>query len=118
MHEPPPPLIALLGRLGLAGPGEVRKAEKYVRRLARDLPQFESVWIDALAQARLLTPFQAAQLNAGRGELLRVGPYLLCQPLADCPWIGSFRARHVDSGDIVPIGGCRGHSGGRRPTAA
>ena len=103
MHEPPPPLIALLGRLGLAGPTEVRKAEKYVRRLARDLPQFESVWIDALAQARLLTPFQAAQLNAGRGELLRVGPYLLCQPLAACPWIGSFLARHVDSGDTARL---------------
>ena len=104
MHEPPPPqLIALLGQLGLATPGQIRKAEKYVRRLARDLPQFESVWIDALAQARLLSPFQAARLNAGRGELLRVGPYLLCQPLADCPWIRCYRARHVASGQTVRL---------------
>ena len=89
--------------MGLAAPDQIRKAEKYVRRFARDLPQFDSVWIDALAQARLLSPFQAAQLNAGRGESLRVGPYLLCQPLGDCPWIGCYRARHVESGEIVRL---------------
>jgi serine/threonine-protein kinase len=103
MHQPPPPLIALLAPLGLAGSGAIRKAEKYVRRLARDLPQFDSVWIDALAQARLLTRFQAAELNAGRGALLRVGPYVLCQPLAECPWIHTFRARHVDTGEGVRL---------------
>ena len=103
MHEPPPPLIALLASLGLATPAALGKAKKYVRRFARELPQFESVWIDALAQARLLTPFQAAELNAGRGRLLRLGPYVLCQPLADCPWMRRFRARRVDSGQGVRL---------------
>ena len=102
-NHPSPQLIATLRQLGLAAPGQIRKAERHVRRLARDLPQFESVWIDALAQARLLSPFQAARLNAGRGESLRVGPYLLCQPLGDCPWIGCYRARHVESGQIVRL---------------
>ena len=118
MHEPPPQLIALLGQLGLAAPAQIRKAEKYVRRLARDLPQFESVWIDALAQARLLSPFQAAQLNAGRGELLRLGPYLLCQPLADCPWVRCYRARHVASGQAGAIGRRRRRAETIGPTAA
>ena len=124
MPEPPPQLMALVGQLGLAAPAEIRKAEKHVRRLARDLPQFESVWIDALAQARLLTPFQAAQLNAGRGQSLRVGPYLLCQPLGDCPWIATYRARPVDSGEWCawplptsatrrPRTCCRGFGAGR-----
>jgi serine/threonine-protein kinase len=104
MHEPPPPqLIALLGQLGLAAPAQIRKAEKYVRRLARDLPRFESVWIDALAQARLLSPFQAAEINAGRGVLLRLGPYLLCRPLADSAWVRCYRARHVGSGQTVRL---------------
>ena len=62
-----------------------------VRRLARDLPAFESVWVDALAQARKLTPFQAAQINAGRGESLAVGPYVLAAPL---PGTGSFAATY------------------------
>ena len=102
-NQPSPQLIATLRQLGLAAPGQIRRAEKHVRRLARDLPQFESVWIDALAQARLISPFQAAQLNAGRGESLRVGPYLLCQPLGDCPWIDCYRARHVESGETVRL---------------
>ena len=41
--------------------------------MAGDLPRFESVWIDALRQARLLTQFQAAEISAGHGETLRVG---------------------------------------------
>ena len=43
------------------GTGQVTQMGRRVRRLARDLPQFESVWVDALAQARILTPFQAAE---------------------------------------------------------
>ena len=53
------------------------------RRLARGVPLVESVWVDALAQSRLLTPWQAAEINAGHGDGLRVGPYVLRQPL---PW--------------------------------
>jgi hypothetical protein len=102
-ETPPPPLIALLDRLGLAGPAQIRKAEKHVGRLARELPRFESVWIDALAQSRVLSPFQAAELNAGRGPSLRVGPYLLCHKLGDCPWIDGYRARRIESGETVRL---------------
>ena len=71
--EPPAQLVDLLARLELATPEQLRRAAPRVHRLARDLPLFESVWIDALAQARVLTPFQAAELNAGRGDALRIG---------------------------------------------
>ncbi len=65
--------------------------------MARDLPLFDSVWIDALAQARLLTPFQAREINAGRGEQLLVGPYVLRRRVqylgpADC-----FLAAEIDT---------------------
>jgi len=84
MRETPPQnLIEHLQKLQLASDQQVRGMYGRVRRLARDLPLFESVWVDALAQARILTPFQAAQLNAGRGDSLRVGPYVLCQSLAE-----------------------------------
>ena len=37
------------------------------------------------------------------GSHCAVGPYLLCQPLSDCPWIACYRARHVESGDMARL---------------
>lgn len=102
-ETPPPELIALLERLGLAAAADVRGVGRRVRRLARDLPQFESVWVDALAQARVLTPFQAAEINAGRGESLRVGPYLVCAPARWPGYVACYRARRADSGGQVRL---------------
>ena len=48
--SPPPSLVESLGKLGLASPGQVESVAGRVRRLARDLPGFEFVWVDALAQ--------------------------------------------------------------------
>ncbi len=49
----------------------------YVRLLNRDLPMFDSIWLDALVQRRLLSPFQADSISEGREESLKVGEYLL-----------------------------------------
>ncbi len=104
MREPPPAhLIALLERLGLATAADLRRMGRRVRRLSRDLPVFESVWVDALAQARVVTPFQAAEINAGRGESLRVGPFLLCGRVTWPGYAASYRARRVDSGQLVRL---------------
>lgn len=81
-HEPPENLIELLASLGLATRQQVEGVAGRVRRLAGELPLFESVWVDALSQAKVLTPFQAAQINAGRGSRLAIGPYLLARGLA------------------------------------
>jgi len=102
-ESPPPQLVALLERLGLATSRQVSRMAGRVRRLARELPHFESVWIDALAQARVLTPFQAAEIHAGRGESLRVGPYLLCQQLPWPQYVDCYRARRVDSAESVRL---------------
>ena len=102
-ESPPAHLIALLERLGLATAGDVGRMGRRVRRLARDLPGFESVWVDALAQARVVTPFQAAEINAGRGESLRVGPYLLCGRVRWPDYAACYRARRVDSGQLVRL---------------
>lgn len=95
--QPPGQLVALLERLGLATAEDLLAVRRHVRRLARDLPQFESVWIDALLHARRLTPFQAAELSAGRGPRLRVGPYLLFDRAAWPHYAEAFEARHVES---------------------
>lgn len=81
-HEPPDNLIELLAGLGLATREQVEGVAGRVKRLAGELPLFESVWVDALCQARVLTPFQAAEINAGRGDRLAIGPYVLCGGLS------------------------------------
>jgi serine/threonine protein kinase len=102
-ESPSPELVATLERLGLAKASEVARMGRRVARLAKDLPRFDSVWIDALAQTRVLTPFQAAELNAERGGRLRVGPFLLCERLAHPCYVASYRAKNVDSGDMVRL---------------
>jgi serine/threonine-protein kinase len=102
-EQPPAALVATLERLGLATAEQTARMGRRVRRLARDLPRFESVWVDALSQARILTPYQAAQLNAGRGPALRVGPYVILERLAHPYYVACYRARNVDSQEMVRL---------------
>lgn len=95
MIEPPSTqLIETLNRLGLCSPGDLRRCRPYVRRLARDLPAFDSVWIDALVNNRKLTLFQARQLESGHAERIKVGPCLLCERLGQGAIAETFLARH------------------------
>lgn len=81
MVEPPSKkLLETLAGLNLCTAAEVHRCRGRVRQLARDLPAFDSVWIDALLQARKLTPFQAGQFESPGGEL-RVGPCVLIDRL-------------------------------------
>src|SRR5215467_9439290 len=95
--EPSVALTDLLSKLRLATPEQVRAVRVRARRLARDLPLFDSVWIDALAQARLLTPFQAREINAGRGEQLLVGPYVLRRRVQHLGHADCFLAMEIDT---------------------
>lgn len=99
----PPQLAQLLESLGLANPTKVRRAGRHVRRLARHLPQFESLWLDALAHCGVLTRWQAGEIGAGRGGQLKLAPYVLAEPLTDCLYAQAFRARHVESDEQVRL---------------
>jgi hypothetical protein len=96
-ESPPAELIELVSRLGLAAPGQVVAVESRVRRLASGLPGFQSVWVDALAQARTLTPYQAVEINAGRGARLQVGNMVLVEPLDRLGYATLYRAREIES---------------------
>jgi serine/threonine-protein kinase len=102
-EQPPAALVATLERLGLATAQQIARMGRRVRRLARDLPRFESVWVDALLQARILTSFQAAELNAGRGPSLRIGPYVLLERLAHPYYVACYRGRNVESQEAVRL---------------
>ncbi|NUQ64869.1 MAG: protein kinase [Pirellulales bacterium] len=104
MHaEPTAELVGLLERLGLASADRVRSVRSRVAGLARDLPLFESVWVDALLQCRVLTPYQAAEINAGRGEALAIGPYVIGRRIGSAGYADWFLARHRDSGARVRL---------------
>lgn len=60
---------------------DLRRARRLVRKLARDLPAFDTVWIDALVQCGRLTPYQARLLESDPPEPLRYGEFLLLDEL-------------------------------------
>jgi hypothetical protein len=97
--EPPSrQLLDLLSRYRLATARDLRRCRPHVRRLARDLPTFDFLWIDALTRTRTLTPFQARVLESDRPDGLAVGPCVLIDELArEGRWILR-SARHRHSG--------------------
>lgn len=113
--QPPANLVSLLARLKLATAEQIAGVARRAGRLAGDLCEFESVWVDALAQARILTPFQAAEINAGRGESLLHGPYVVTHALGGPHWADCYAARHVETGRAVRLYVVRRPQG---PTAA
>jgi len=104
MREGPPhELVALIERLEMATAGQVGRMGRRVRRLARRLPLFDSVWVDALAQARILTPFQASEIIAGRGDTLRIGPYVLSRRLPSPGYVECYTAREIESPETARV---------------
>jgi serine/threonine-protein kinase len=104
MREPPPPhLTALLTRLGLATEADLESVEPAVQRMAGELPRFESIWIDALRQARVLTQFQASEIHAGRGESLRVARYVLCHSVHECGYATIYKAEEQETQGFVRL---------------
>ncbi|MFQ5733636.1 MAG: protein kinase, partial [Planctomycetaceae bacterium] len=94
MIEPPSKkLQQQLEALHLCGRGDLRSCRGRVRRLARDLPAFDSVWIDALLQNRNITPFQARLLDSPHAERLAVGPCVLVDRLGRGPHSTTYIAR-------------------------
>lgn len=97
MRLPPPKLADLLVRLEACSSADFSRAARTVQTLCRDLPDFDSVWLDALVQLRVLTPWQSEILQSEEPDRLRVGRYLLREVLGTC----TFAAHHLDTGQRV-----------------
>lgn len=92
-------LVRTLLDLNLCSPHDLRRCRARVKRLAGDMPAFDSIWIDALLQARKLTPFQAGVLESGRRDRLRVGPCVLLDELGR----STFLARRREGRELCVI---------------
>ncbi|MEO2019322.1 MAG: hypothetical protein ABGZ53_33730, partial [Fuerstiella sp.] len=99
MRSPSDNLLQLISELQLCGSQDVVACEPTVRLLCRDLPDFDSVWIDALAQRRVLTPWQADVLQSPDPHQLRVGQYVLTEQLGN----NTFQGREVGSHTTVAV---------------
>ncbi len=98
---PPDSLITRLIALQLCTAADVQRASGRVRRMTRDLPAFDSVWIDALTQRGVLTPFQGRWIENSPPETLRVGEYVLLDGLGAGIASETFLARGPDRGRVV-----------------
>ncbi|REJ86901.1 MAG: hypothetical protein DWQ29_09830, partial [Planctomycetota bacterium] len=64
----------------------------------RDLPTFDSVWIDALVQIRRLTPYQAKRLESDGPEALLLGPFRICERVDGNARFETYRAVNRETG--------------------
>ena len=81
MRSPSPKLVKQLARHKLCSPHELAECEKQVAQLCRDLPDFDSVWLDAMVQRRLVTPWQAEQLQQDSSHALNMAGLLCLQQM-------------------------------------
>ena len=88
-------LQQILAECGLCRNGELRRCRGRVRRLSRDLPAFDSVWVDALLQARVLTGYQASVLSSRDPGRLLVGDCVLVDRLGGGRWSETCLAQGV-----------------------
>lgn len=103
LEPPSSSLLKTLSSLKLCAPRDLRRCRGYVRRLTRDLPAFDSIWIDALVQSRRLTAFQGQILELSQGERLQVGPCLLLERLGGTVTAETFLARRRDAEDVCVL---------------
>lgn len=95
MYDPPSQtLIDRLENSGICTRRDVLAQYRTVRRLARDLPTFDSVWIDALVQAKKLTRYQASILESKNPDRLQMGPCLILDQLSQTTHSETFLARY------------------------
>ena len=83
MRMPSENLVELLTEFHLCGRKEIAACESRVRRLCHDLPDFDSVWLDALAQIDVITPWQAEIIQSNNPHQLQVGRFILREPLGE-----------------------------------
>ncbi|MEZ6132575.1 MAG: protein kinase [Planctomycetaceae bacterium] len=97
MRQPSDKLMCLLTELKLCSVADLEACEPRVRRLCHDLPDFDSVWIDALVQQQTLTPWQADVLHSRSPSRLLVEEFSLRDQIGNHSYhaVSMTTGRHV-----------------------
>ena len=95
MREPSPQLKRRLLENHLCTPADLRRCRSLSRLLSRDLPAFDTVWIDALLQRRCITRFQADILQSGAPDRIRAGRCVFVDRIGGGRRSETFLARHA-----------------------
>jgi serine/threonine protein kinase len=103
LEPPSTSLLKTLATLKLCTPRDLRRCRRHVRRMTRDLPAFDSIWIDALVQSRRLTAFQGQCLEDNQADRLQVGPCLLLERMGGSFTADTFLARRADAEDVCVL---------------
>src|SRR3984885_1158836 len=90
-----------LVRLNLCSDRDFRRCRPIVRRLARGIPAFDFVWIDALVQLGSLTAYQAKVLQSAPPDQLCIGRCVLLERLGSGNDANTYRARGPQGETVV-----------------
>ena len=94
MRTPSDRLTKILTEQNLCTKAELALCEPYVRRLCHDLPDFDSVWLDALVQQRFLTAWQADQLQTDEPDFVVVGRFQRQRAFGRSTYLATDEKRH------------------------
>ena len=92
------PVRRRLLELNLCSAADLRVCRRFVRRLASDLPAFDSVWLDGLVQMGRLTPYQSRLLETDAAAGIQIGPFVVIERLGRGESFETLRARLVEGG--------------------
>ena len=96
-------LRSLLFETQICSEYDLRRARRYVRQLAHDLPAFDSVWLDALVQIGRLTPYQARLLQSAHPEQIRLGPCVVRDRIGGGAFGETFLAKPVGGDELCVL---------------
>lgn len=92
-----PRAVERLVELGVIEPESLCKAWRSLGRSLGELLAYDAAWLEALRAHGSLTPWQAKVAAAGKVELLRAGPYVLCRPMRHLGYASYYVGRRANS---------------------
>ena len=102
-QDPSSALVSRLITLGVSEPQWRRAGRRHLRAIVRELPLFDTAWIDACLRDELITPLQAERLCSDGP--LTVGPFRLLRQTDTDAGQPVFEGRHPSGrrAELVPL---------------
>lgn len=98
-----PSLTSRLVELKLCSHQDLRLCRRKIKSLQKNLPIFDSTWLDALFALKRLTHFQVETIEAEGPERLIIGPYRLIERPRWEPFVEIFTARSTDRPEYTTL---------------